>query len=139
MDTVRDFDNSRFVLQSISFSTEISNGFDDQGRQFDSEGNLVDWWSDDTKIAFHEKARCVIEQYDNFIEPTVGLNVNGINTLGANIADNAGLILAYRSYQKYVEDNDYELPLPVFGFSPNQLFWLSAAQTWCSVYRQGKS
>lgn len=54
---------------------EITHGFDDQGRQFDLDGNLVDWWQTSTKIQYLEKARCIIEQYGNFTEPTTGLNV----------------------------------------------------------------
>jgi neprilysin len=67
---------------------EITHGFDDRGRQFDSDGNLVEWWDEATKNAYVERARCVIEQYGNYTEPISGLNVNGVNTLGENIADN---------------------------------------------------
>jgi neprilysin len=84
-----------------------------------------------------EKARCIIEQYGNYTEPNVGLNLNGINTQGENIADNGGVITAYRAYQKWVEKNGEEPKLPGLNFSPNQLFWISLAQTWCSVYREG--
>lgn len=56
---------------------EITHGFDDQGKQFDSEGNLFDWWKEDTKTAYLEKARCIIEQYGNYTEPNTGLNLNG--------------------------------------------------------------
>jgi predicted metalloendopeptidase len=52
------------------------------------DGNLVDWWEEDTKKAYLEKARCIIEQYGNYTEPNVKLNLNGINTQGENIADN---------------------------------------------------
>jgi neprilysin len=112
-------------------------GFDDQGRQFDSDGNLVDWWEQDTKKAYLEKARCIIEQYGNFTEPNVGLNLNGINTQGENIADNGGIKEAYLAYKKFVAKNGVEQKLPGLNFSSNQLFWISAAQTWCSVYRPG--
>ncbi len=61
-------------------------GFDDQGRQFDSDGNLVDWWEEETKAAYLEKALCIIEQYGNYTEPEVELSLNGINTQGENIA-----------------------------------------------------
>jgi predicted metalloendopeptidase len=59
-----------------------------KGRQFDANGNLIEWWDDDTKKAYLEKARCIIEQYGNFTEPVTELNLNGINTQGENIADN---------------------------------------------------
>lgn len=54
---------------------EITHGFDDQGRQFDSDGNLVDWWQENTKKAYLEKARCIIEQYGNYTEVLTGLKV----------------------------------------------------------------
>jgi neprilysin len=117
---------------------EITHGFDDQGRQFDQNGNLVDWWQPDTKKAYLEKARCIIEQYGNFTETNVNLNLNGINTQGENIADNGGIKEAYKAYTKWVEKNGEEPQLPGLKYSPDQLFWIAAAQTWCSVYRPGK-
>lgn len=117
---------------------EITHGFDDQGRQFDSDGNLVNWWEEETKVAYLKKAQCIIDQYGNFTEPNVGLNLNGINTQGENIADNGGIKEAYLAYNKFVELNGEEQKLPSLKFSPKQLFWISAAQTWCSVYRPGK-
>ncbi len=65
---------------------EISHGFDDEGSQFDAVGNLVNWWLDDTKTAYLEKAQCIIDQYSNFTEPMTGLKLNGVNTQGENIA-----------------------------------------------------
>lgn len=55
---------------------EITHGFDDQGRQFDDQGNLVDWWQTATKEHYLEKAKCIIEQYGNYTEPSTGLKVN---------------------------------------------------------------
>lgn len=55
---------------------EITHGFDDQGRQFDLDGNLVDWWQSNTKTQYLEKAKCIIEQYGNYTEPTTGQKVN---------------------------------------------------------------
>lgn len=112
-------------------------GFDDQGRQFDSDGNLVDWWEEDTKVAYLDKARCIIEQYGNFTEPNVDLKLNGINTQGENIADNGGIKEAYLAYKKFVAQNGNESKLPGLNYTADQLFWISAAQTWCSVYRPG--
>jgi neprilysin len=85
-----------------------------------------------------EKARCIIEQYANYTEPTVGLELNGINTQGENIADNGGIKEAYFAYKKFVKQNGEEAPLPGLNYTSNQLFWISAAQTWCSVSRPGK-
>lgn len=118
---------------------EITHGFDDEGSQFDSNGNLVDWWEEDTKVAYLEKANCIIEQYGNFTEPQTGLEVNGINTQGENIADNGGVKEAYLAYQKYVDSNGEEKKLPGLNYTTNQLFWISAAQSWCTVTRTGLS
>lgn len=117
---------------------EITHGFDDQGRQFDHEGNLVDWWRDDTKKAYLDKARCIIEQYGNYTEPVTQLKLNGISTQGENIADNGGILFSYRAYQKWTEKNGVEKPLQGLNFTADQLFWISVAQSWCSTFRIGK-
>ena len=77
---------------------EIPHGFDDQGRQFDSEGNLVSWWKPRTEESYLRKAKCIIDQYGGFT--TEHGRVNGINTQGENIADNGGIKEAYRAYSK---------------------------------------
>jgi predicted metalloendopeptidase len=114
---------------------EITHGFDDQGRQFDQNGNLFEWWAPNTRTAYLEKARCIIEQYGNFTEPTTNLKLNGINTQGENIADNGGVKESYMAYKKWVSENGAEPMLPGLDYTPEQMFWISAAQTWCSVYR----
>lgn len=115
---------------------EITHGFDDQGRQFDKSGNLVDWWQEMTKQKYLEKAKCIIDQYSNYTVKEVGLNLNGVNTQGENIADNGGIKEAYYAYEAWTRRHGEEPRLPgLEKFSPKQLFWLSAANTWCSVYR----
>jgi len=114
---------------------EITHGFDDQGRQFDLNGNLIDWWQASTKEHYLEKAKCIIEQYGNYTEPSTGLKLNGVNTQGENIADNGGIKESYLAYKRWVEENGPEARLPGLDYTPEQLFWVSAAQTWCSVYR----
>lgn len=114
---------------------EITHGFDDQGRQFDLNGNLFDWWKETTKQQYLEKAMCIIDQYGNYTEPSTKLQLNGINTQGENIADNGGIKESYKAYQQWVRDNQPEPSLPGLDYTPQQLFWISAAQTWCSVYR----
>lgn len=115
---------------------EITHGFDDQGRQFDVDGNLVDWWQPDTQKAYLDKARCIIEQYGNYTEKNTGLKLNGINTQGENIADNGGVKESYLAYRKWVADNGPEQQLPGLDYTPEQMFWISAAQTWCAKYRK---
>ncbi|KZC07350.1 Membrane metallo-endopeptidase-like 1 [Dufourea novaeangliae] len=114
---------------------EITHGFDDQGRQFDKAGNLVDWWAPQTKEKYLERAECIIHQYGNYTVEDVGLNLNGINTQGENIADNGGIKEAYLAYKDWVRRNQEEPRLPGLPYTPEQLFWISAANTWCSKYR----
>ncbi|XP_078040555.1 M13 family metallopeptidase neprilysin 2 isoform X2 [Augochlora pura] len=114
---------------------EITHGFDDQGRQFDKVGNLVDWWQPETKENYLERAECIIHQYGNYTVEDVGLNLNGINTQGENIADNGGIKEAYLAYKKWVKRNHKESRLPGLPYTPEQLFWISAANTWCTKYR----
>ncbi|XP_049822741.1 neprilysin-2 isoform X3 [Aethina tumida] len=114
---------------------EITHGFDDQGRQFDKEGNLVDWWAPQTREAFVSKAQCIIDQYGNYTVPELKLNLNGINTQGENIADNGGIKEAYKAYDKWVRKNGDEPKLPGIKYNGRQLFWVSAAMVWCSKTR----
>jgi neprilysin len=127
-----------FASIGLVIGHEITHGFDDQGRQYDSEGNLVDWWEEATKTAYLEKAKCIIEQYGNYTEPITKLKLNGINTQGENIADNGGVLVAYNAYLKWVEKNGEESKLPGLNYSPKQLFWINLAQTWCSAHREGE-
>ncbi|UYV74403.1 Nep2 [Cordylochernes scorpioides] len=69
------------------------------GRQFDKDGNNANWWDPATDLKFRQKAQCIVDQYGNFTMPDVGLNINGINTQGENIADNGGLKQAFRAYK----------------------------------------
>ncbi|XP_072930429.1 neprilysin-2 [Epargyreus clarus] len=115
---------------------EITHGFDDQGRQFDKNGNLVDWWQESTKQKYLEKAKCIIDQYSNYTVKEVDMKLNGVNTQGENIADNGGIKEAYYAYQAWTQRHGEETRLPgLEKYNPRQMFWLSAANTWCSVYR----
>ncbi|RWS10237.1 membrane metallo-endopeptidase-like 1 [Dinothrombium tinctorium] len=114
---------------------EITHGFDDRGRQFDKDGNNRNWWDHKTDLKFRQRTQCIIEQYSNYTVPENGLRVNGINTQGENIADNGGLKEAFRAYRKWVEDHHEEAMLPGLKYSPDQLFWVSAANVWCGKHR----
>jgi predicted metalloendopeptidase len=115
---------------------EITHGFDDQGRQFDDEGNLANWWEDATKDKFLDKANCIIWQYGNYTADSVNKTLNGVNTQGENIADNGGIKEAYRAYDSWVNRHGEESRLPgLQNYTPHQMFWISAANTWCSKYR----
>lgn len=120
----------------VAISREIVQGFDDQGSQFNANGNLENWWSDHTEEQFSESARCFTEQYSSFTEPQTDQQINGLRTRYENIADHGGVKLAYRAYTKWVADNHREPPLAELELTPNQLFWISFGQMWCSVSKE---
>jgi putative endopeptidase len=106
---------------------ELTHGFDDQGSQFDADGNLRDWWQPETEKLFKQRTQCVIDQYNQY--ETSGIKVNGANTLGENIADNGGVKLAlsaYRTLRASAPDT-----VVADGFTEDQQFFLSFGQMWC--------
>ena len=105
---------------------EMTHGFDDQGRQFDSKGNLSDWWTADDTKRFKDRAQKVVTQYDGYVAIDT-LHVNGKLTLGENIADLGGLTIAYYAYQRSLEGKPREI---INGFTPEQRFFLGFAQSW---------
>lgn len=123
---------------------EITHGFDDQGRHFDKNGQLRDWWSPETVERFKNKSQCVVDYYNKFdVEPT-GLKVNGEFTLGENIADMGGVRLAYRAYRNYLaesgmDEQEKQLRLPgLQNFTNDQVFFLGSAAVWCTIERPEK-
>ncbi|XP_065172885.1 endothelin-converting enzyme homolog isoform X2 [Atheta coriaria] len=110
---------------------ELTHGFDDQGREFDKEGNLHQWWNNKTIERFKTRTKCVSNQYKKY-----QLNekyINGNQTLGENIADNGGLKAAYHAYLEYMKDKPTPQPLPGLQLSDRQLFFVAFAQVWCSA------
>ncbi|XP_023805881.1 phosphate-regulating neutral endopeptidase isoform X1 [Oryzias latipes] len=117
---------------------ELTHGFDNNGRKYDKNGNLDQWWSNSSVTAFTEKTQCMIDQYNSYHWEEAGLNVRGKRTLAENIADNGGIREAFRAYRRWVDDNrgGVEEPLlPGVDFSNNQLFFLSYAHVRCNSYR----
>uniref|UniRef100_A0A665TET8 Neprilysin n=1 Tax=Echeneis naucrates TaxID=173247 RepID=A0A665TET8_ECHNA len=115
---------------------EITHGFDDNGRNYDKDGDLKDWWTPDSTERFLELSKCIVDQYGNFSwDLANGLNLNGNNTLGENIADNGGIRQAYQAYRNYVKEHGEEPPLPGIDLSHDQLFFLNFAQVWCGTHR----
>ncbi len=105
---------------------EMTHGFDDQGRNFDKDGNLVDWWTPEDAEAFKAKADKLTEQF-NEVEVLPGVHANGALTLGENIADLGGLRIAYTALQNALGDSRPGLK---DGFTPEQRFYLGFATVW---------
>ncbi|XP_030759293.1 neprilysin-1-like isoform X1 [Sitophilus oryzae] len=114
---------------------EITHGFDDKGRQFDKDGNMMQWWNNATIKAFRERTQCIIDQYSRYKIDEVGLYVNGRMTQGENIADNGGLKQSFRAYKKWVAQYGEEDLLPGLNLTHDQLFFLNYAQIWCGSMR----
>lgn len=112
---------------------ELTHGFDDQGSQFDAKGNMRKWWQDGVREKFNAKAQCVEQQFSQY-EAVPGVKVNGKLTLGENIADLAGIKLAFRAYRAMRKKR--RSAIIAEGFNEDQLFFLSVGQTWCSKYRE---
>ena len=111
---------------------EISHGFDDQGRKFDLNGNLKDWWTDEDSKKFISRADMVVEQYNNY-KVLDTMRVNGRLTLGENIGDLGGITVAYEAFQTY--SPQAKSMQKIDGFTPNQRFFLAWAQVWRGKYR----
>ncbi|CDQ68099.1 unnamed protein product [Oncorhynchus mykiss] len=110
---------------------ELTHAFDDQGREYDKDGNLRPWWQNSSVESFKNRTECMVEQYNGF---TInGEHINGKQTLGENIADNGGLKAAYNAYQAWVQENGEEKRLPAVNLTNDQLFFVGFAQVWCSV------
>jgi putative endopeptidase len=110
---------------------EMTHGFDDQGSQFDSTGNLANWWSEADLKSFKERAQCVVDQFNSF-EVEKGLNQNGKLVAGESIADLGGLVVAYAAFQKAMEGKPR---VTIDGFTPEQRFFLGYARGWATNMR----
>ena len=110
---------------------ELTHGFDDEGRQFDAQGNLRDWWTADDGKEFVKRASCVSDQYSNY---TIidDIKINGKLTLGEDVADLGGLILAYMAWK---DDTKSQTPDPLDGLTPDQRFFVGYGQSWCGQTR----
>jgi putative endopeptidase len=114
---------------------ELTHGFDDQGAQFDADGNMTNWWEAATQNEFKARTSCVIAQYNNYPvgDGSSGAKLNGANTVGENIADIGGVKLAlaaYRSLRAPAQDT-----IIADGFTEDQQFFLGFGQAWCAKMR----
>ncbi len=110
---------------------EMTHGFDDQGRQYDKDGNLKDWWTEEDAARFNERAQVMVNFFDS-IQVAPGVHANGKLTLGENIADHGGMQVSFQAFKKATAQN----PLPVVdGFTPEQRFFLAYAGVWANNIR----
>ncbi len=110
---------------------EMTHGFDDMGRQFDKEGNLNDWWTEEDAEKFQNRVQTLVDFFDN-INVLPDLKANGSLTLGENIADHGGLMISYQAFKNATKD----APLgDVDGFTPEQRFFIAYANVWAGNIR----
>ena len=105
---------------------EMSHGFDDQGRHFDKDGNMVNWWTDEDAAKFEAKGEILVKQFDA-VEILPGLMCNGTYTLGENIGDHGGLSIAYTAMRNAIAGKPERL---IDGFTPDQRFYIAYASVW---------
>jgi predicted metalloendopeptidase len=110
---------------------ELLHGFDDEGSQFDAHGNLVEWWSKDDRAAFAARAHTLVEQFDAYV-PIDDLHINGALSLGENIADLGGLLVAWDAFKLTPQGRSNA---KIDGLAPDQRFFLAFAQTWRTAQR----
>ena len=110
---------------------ELTHGFDDQGRQFDAQGNLRDWWTAADAKEFQQRAACIDDEYSSF-SAAPGVHINGKLTLGENTADNGGVRVALMALMNTIG----KAAKKIDGFTPEQRFFLSFGQVWCTNQRE---
>lgn len=113
---------------------EMTHGFDDQGRKYDKNGNMTDWWTADDAKKFEERAKVLSDFFDN-IDVLNGLHANGKFTLGENIADQGGLQVSYHAFMKTKDGKSTE---KIDGFTPQQRFYLAYANLWAGNIRDAE-
>ena len=113
---------------------ELSHAFDNTGSQYDETGKYVNWWSNDTRVAFEDKTKCFVKQYEKYsVTAPDGseIHVNGRLTLGENVADAGGIHAAFHAWKKREAESPSKLLPGLDHFSKDQLFFLNYANWWC--------
>ena len=117
----------------VVIGLEMTLGFDDQGRQFDKDGNLKNWWAEEDAVAFNALADILVAQFDSVVvDEATNTHANGRFTLGENIADQGGLRVALTAYRNSQANNPAEV---IDGFTPEQRFFLAYANVWAGNIR----
>jgi putative endopeptidase len=131
-------DAANYGAIGVVIGHELTHGFDDQGRQYDENGNLNDWWSEEDAKNFDANKQVLVEAFNNCValdDPELGkMNGNGELTLGENIADNGGLHVSYLAMQNAMEKKQVNKE-QMDGFTPEQRFFLAYAAVWASNIR----
>ncbi len=127
-------DAANYGDMSSTIGHELTHGFDDEGRQFDKDGNLKNWWTKEDEDKFNARADCEIKQYDA-IEAVPGVHLNGKLTLGENLADLGGLWLAWLAWLDKAQTAHLDMTATTDGYTPDQRFWVAYAQQWCTQTR----
>ncbi len=129
-------DAINYGAMGLVIGHEITHGFDDQGRQYDADGNIRDWWTAEDAEKFKARADKLVEQYDGYLAiDSLDLYVNGRLTLGENIADLGGCTVSYNAFTK---TEQYKKGEKIDGFTPSQRFFLGFAQIWKGSMREGR-
>ena len=111
---------------------EMTHGFDDQGRNYDKDGNLSAWWNKEDEEKFNERAKVLVDQYDKIVVLD-SLHADGSYTLGENIADQGGLLVSYQAYMNTLKDK--AIPADIDGFTHSQRFYIGYANLWAQNLR----
>ena len=132
--SAKEDDAANYGDMGSTIGHELTHGFDDEGRQYDKDGNLKDWWTKEDEEKFNDRAACMVKQYDA-IEAVPGVHLNGKLTLGENLADLGGLWLAWLAWEEKAETAHLDMDAKIDGYAPDQRFWIAYAQQWCTQTR----
>jgi putative endopeptidase len=132
--SAKEDDAANYGDMGSTIGHELTHGFDDEGRQFDKDGNLKNWWTTTDEKGFDERSQCMVNQYDA-IEAVPGVHLNGKLTLGENLADLGGLWLAWMAWLDKADAAHLDMSAKTDGYTPEQRFWIAYAQQWCTQTR----
>jgi putative endopeptidase len=123
-----------YGMTGATIGHEMGHGFDDEGRQYDAQGRLRDWWTKAAATAYTKQAQKLVKQFDQY-EPIPGVKIKGQLTLGENLGDLGGLEAAYAAYRRYVSRHGE--PPVIDGYTGDQRFFIAYAQSWQGKAREG--
>lgn len=123
-----------YGMTGATIGHEVGHGFDDEGRQYDAQGKLRDWWTKESAEKYTASAQRLVKQFDQY-EPIPGVKIKGQLTLGENLGDLGGLEAAYAAYRRYVSRHGE--PAVIDGYTGDQRFFIAYAQSWQGKAREG--